>query len=57
MHVTKEADMNKDNATPEIERDADGFEIEGAPEEPMLDTAWLRDGRGNLVRLEVPDDD
>ena len=40
----------------DIVRDEEGFEIEGTPEEPQTDTAWVRDGKGNIIKLEVPDD-
>lgn len=32
------------------------FEAEGYEEENPVDTVWVRDGRGKMVRLEVEDD-
>lgn len=32
------------------------LEAEGYTEENPVDTVWVRDGRGKLVRLEVDDD-
>lgn len=32
------------------------LEREGYTEENPVDTVWVRDGRGRLVRLEVDDD-
>lgn len=34
----------------------DEFEREGYTEENPVDTVWVRDGRGRMVRLEVEDD-
>lgn len=34
----------------------DEFEREGYVEENPVDSVWVRDGRGRLVRLEVDDD-
>lgn len=33
------------------------FEPEGEPEEPQLDTIFVRDGKGRAIIQEVPDDD
>ena len=35
----------------------DELEAEGEPEEPQVDTIFVRDGKGRVIRLEVPDDD
>lgn len=32
------------------------FEQEWTPNEQQRDTIWVRDGRGRLVEMEVPDD-
>ena len=32
------------------------FEREGYTEDTPVDTVWVRDGRGRMVRLEVEDD-
>lgn len=48
--------MGKKSRTVNPNRDADGFEIEGEPEEQQADTIWERDGRGNIIVREVPDD-
>lgn len=32
------------------------FEAEGYEEENPVDTVWVRDGRGKMVKLEVADD-
>lgn len=40
----------------DIIRDAEGFEIEGEPEGTQTDRIWVRDGRGNIIEQEVPDD-
>ena len=40
----------------DIIRDAEGFEIEGEPEGTQTDRIWVRDGRGNSIEQEVPDD-
>lgn len=32
------------------------YESEGVPTEPQEDSIWVLNGRGELVRLEVPDD-
>lgn len=40
----------------DIIRDAEGFEIEGEPEGKQTDRIWVRDGRGNIIEQEVPDD-
>lgn len=34
----------------------DEFEREGYVEENPVDSVWVRDGRGRLVKLEVDDD-
>ena len=33
------------------------FEPEYTPDEPQVDTIYELDGRGELVEVEVPDDD
>jgi len=33
------------------------FEAEGIPEEKQIDGVFALDGKGNPIRLEVPDDD
>lgn len=35
----------------DLELEADGF-----PDEPQVDTVWVRDGRGRFVAKEVEDD-
>jgi len=45
--------MNEDKR---INRDSDGFEIEGTPEEPQLDEVYVLKN-GKAVKVEVPDDD
>lgn len=32
------------------------YEAEYTPTEPQTDAVWVRDGRGNIVKLEVSDD-
>ena len=32
------------------------LETEYTPDEPQTDTVWVLDGRGEMVKLEVPDD-
>ena len=32
------------------------FEREGYEEQNPVDTIWVRDGRGNMIKLEVEDD-
>lgn len=32
------------------------LEQEGFPDEPQMDTVWIRDGRGRMVAMEVADD-
>lgn len=32
------------------------YEHEYTPSEPQTDEIWVRDGRGNLIKLEVDDD-
>lgn len=54
--------MEKDNLIPENELEEINpeeieFEPEGEPEEPQLDTVFLRDGKGRVYQMEVPDDD
>ena len=45
--------MNPDIINPEeIE-----FEPEGEPEEAQVDTLFVRDGRGRVIKMEVLDDD
>ena len=44
--------MEKDNMNPEIV-----LENEGEPEEPQSDSVFVLDGRGDPVKLEVPDDE
>lgn len=48
--------MGKKGRTVNPNRDAEGFEIEGEPEGKQVDTIWERDGRGNIIVREVPDD-
>jgi hypothetical protein len=48
--------MWKKGRTVNPNRDAEGFEIEGEPEGKQVDTIWERDGRGNIIVREVPDD-
>ena len=33
------------------------FEVEGTPDEKQEDGIFALDGKGNPIRLEVPDDD
>ena len=54
--------MNQDLNKPvvdeiELEEEQIEFEPEGEPDEPQVDTVWERDGRGLLIKREVPDDD
>lgn len=44
--------MKDENATQIPE-----FEAEGVPEELQTDGVFVLDGKGNPIRLEVPDDD
>lgn len=32
------------------------YEVEGYTEENAVDTVWVRDGRGKMIKLEVEDD-
>ena len=32
------------------------YETEGYSEDNPVDTVWVRDGRGQMIRLEVEDD-
>lgn len=32
------------------------YEVEGYGEENAVDTVWVRDGRGQMIKLEVDDD-
>ena len=32
------------------------YEVEGYNEENAVDTVWVRDGRGKMIKLEVEDD-
>lgn len=32
------------------------YEVESYEEENPVDTIWVRDGRGNMIQLEVEDD-
>jgi hypothetical protein len=32
------------------------FEVEGTPDELQVDTIWVLNGRGEMVKLEVDDD-
>lgn len=48
--------MGKKAVAVKPNRDAEGFEIEGEPEGKQVDTIWERDGRGNIIVREVPDD-
>lgn len=41
--------MSEPNRDDELER-------EGCDEENPVDTIWVRDGRGQMVKLEVADD-
>ena len=38
-------------------KDSIEYEIEGMPDEPQHDAVFVLDGRGRLVKMEVPDDD
>ena len=41
----------------EIDPETIEFEPEGEPEELQIDTVFKRDGRGEVYKVEVPDDD
>ena len=32
------------------------YEVEGYTEDNPVDTVWVRDGRGQMIKLEVEDD-
>ena len=49
--------MNPENELEEINPEEIEFEPEGEPEEPQLDAVFLRDGKGRVYQMEVPDDD
>ena len=55
--IMEKDNLNPENELEEINPEEIEFEPEGEPEEPQLDTVFLRDGKGRVYQMEVPDDD